>query len=435
MENVSAEIVAPGTTGRYLVLLREDSVKEGINALSNSLGVQVASSADFDEGAIDAQALEETPAIVFPELGVAVVDVPPDQMQQLGAMAAGESSILAVEPERVVYAFEGATALQTEYLLGYRDAINHLVDRAMGLNGNGSATAVAEPVERFADTADLTWGLQATRVAESKFTGKGVKVAVLDTGFDLGHPDFAGRSVTSKSFINGEQVQDGHGHGTHVIGTACGPRVPGQLPRYGVAYEADIFAGKVLSNAGSGSDSGILAGINWAMTNGCSVISMSLGAGTQPGQAFSQIFETVAKRALAAGSLIVAAAGNESSRPGIISPVGHPANCPSILAVGAVDPQLQVAVFSCGGINPSGGQVDIAAPGVAVRSSWPRPLLYRSLQGTSMATPHVAGIAALHKQANPAMSGGTLGWLLLQSARRLTLATRDVGSGLAQAPV
>jgi subtilisin family serine protease len=435
MENVSAEIAAPGTTGRYLVLLREDSVKEGVNALSKSLGLQVASAADFDEGAVDAQALESTPAMVFPALGVAVVDVPPDQMQQFGTMAAGESSILAVEPERIVFAFEEATALQTDYLLGYRDAINHLVDRAMGLNGSGSATAVAEPTERFADTADLTWGLQATRVAESQFTGKGVKVAILDTGFDLGHPDFAGRSVTAQSFIAGQQVQDGHGHGTHCIGTACGPRIPGQLPRYGVAYEADIFAGKVLSNAGSGSDSGILAGINWAITNGCSVISMSLGAATQPGQAFSQIFETVAKRALAAGTLIVAAAGNESSRPGIISPVGHPANCPSILSVGALDAQMQVAVFSCGGINPSGGQVDIAGPGVAIRSSWPRPLLYRTISGTSMATPHVAGIAALHKQANPDMSGGTLGWLLLQSARRLTLATRDIGAGLAQAPV
>lgn len=433
MENVSAEIVAPGTTGRYLVLLREDSVKDGVNALSNTLGLQIASAADFGEGAVDAQTLEETPAIVFPALGVAVVDVPPAQMHLLGTMAAGDSSILAVEPERIVYAFEGPSALQTEYLLGYRDAVNHLVDHAMGLNGG--ATALAEATERFADTANLTWGLQATRVAESKFTGKGVKIAVLDTGFDLGHPDFAGRSVTSQSFINGEQVQDGHGHGTHCIGTACGPRVPGQLPRYGVAYEADIFAGKVLSNAGSGSDSGILAGINWAITNGCAVISMSLGASTQPGQAFSQIFETVAKRALAAGSLIVAAAGNESNRPRIISPVGHPANCPSILAVGAIDSQLQVATFSCGGINPSGGQVDIAAPGVAVRSSWPRPTLYRSISGTSMATPHVAGIAALHRQANPSMSGGTLGWLLLQSARRLTLATRDVGAGLAQAPI
>jgi subtilisin family serine protease len=132
--------------------------------------------------------------------------------------------------------------------------------------------------------------------------------------------------------------------------------------------------------------------------------------------------------------LIVAAAGNDSQRPSTITPVSHPANCPSILAVAALDSGLRVASFSNGGVNLSGGQVDIAGPGVAVRSSWPRPTLYRTISGTSMATPHVAGIAALHAEANPDMRGATLGWLLLQSALRLQLITRDVGSGLVQAP-
>jgi subtilisin len=103
--------------------------------------------------------------------------------------------------------------------------------------------------------------------------------------------------------------------------------------------------------------------------------------------------------------------------------------------VGALDSQLRIARFSCGGINPQGGQVDIGAPGVAVRSSWKRPLTYRTISGTSMATPHVAGIAALLKEANSAMVGGALGWLLLQSSRRLDLPARDAGAGLVQAPV
>jgi subtilisin family serine protease len=349
-------------------------------------------------------------------------------------MANEDNGILAIEPERVNYAIDlPGTTLQAEYLVGYRDAINHLVDRVMG--GNGASTVVAPQAgPSFADTADLTWGLQATRVAESRFSGKGVKVAVLDTGIDTGHPDFVGRQITTQSFVAGQTVQDGHGHGTHCIGTACGPKRAGQGPRYGIAYNAEIFAGKVLSNAGSGADGGILAGIDWAVTNKCAIVSMSLGAPTQPGQSFSQVFETAARRALAAGTLIVAAAGNESSRPGVVAPVGHPANCPSILSVGALDQMLQVAPFSCGGINPQGGQVDIAAPGVAVRSSWPRPTLYRTISGTSMATPHVAGIAALLKEANPAMQGGALGWLILQSSNRLSLLARDVGAGLAQAP-
>jgi subtilisin family serine protease len=434
MEEMGAEYTLPGTTGRFLVLLREDAVKTGVSALSDTLGLNVASSADFAAGAVDAQAIQDAGAMVFPTLGVAVVDVPPDQVQSFGVMANEDNGILAIEPERVNYAIDlPGTTLQAEYLVGYRDAINHLVDRVMG--GNGASTVVAPQAgPSFADTADLTWGLQATRVAESRFSGKGVKVAVLDTGIDTGHPDFVGRQITTQSFVAGQTVQDGHGHGTHCIGTACGPKRAGQGPRYGIAYNAEIFAGKVLSNAGSGADGGILAGIDWAVTNKCAIVSMSLGAPTQPGQSFSQVFETAARRALAAGTLIVAAAGNESSRPGVVAPVGHPANCPSILSVGALDQMLQVAPFSCGGINPQGGQVDIAAPGVAVRSSWPRPTLYRTISGTSMATPHVAGIAALLKEANPAMQGGALGWLILQSSNRLSLLARDVGAGLAQAP-
>jgi subtilisin family serine protease len=300
----------------------------------------------------------------------------------------------------------------------------------------GSAVDELEGVAVTATLSEtqLTWGLQVTRVATSRFSGKGIRVAVLDTGMDLGHPDFAGRTIVSQSFVAGQSVQDGHGHGTHCIGTSCGPRDPGMLPRYGIAFNAEIFAGKVLNNQGSGTDSQILGGIEWAINNNCAVASMSLGAPVQLGQPPSQIFEQVARRALDAGTLIIAAAGNDSQRPQDIEPVGHPANCPSIMAVAALDRNLHVSFFSNGGRNPNGGQVDIAAPGRNVRSSWPRPMLYNTISGTSMATPHVSGIAALLSEAHPQARGLALWTLVTQHARHLASPSRDVGAGLVQAP-
>jgi subtilisin family serine protease len=424
------------------VLLSEGTPAAKTSMLSRVAGLTVASTADFEAGA-SVEDLGGAGALIFPDLGIAVVEAPPDQMRSLGA-ADAESGILAIEPERIIYAIEnepaqpGLSGLSVPssagfpfgYLKGYRDAVNHLYD---ALTGGAPAEVGVEAVPSFVE-GELTWGLQATKVPASRFTGRGMRVAVLDTGLDVGHPDFVGRQITTQSFIQGQQVQDGHGHGTHCIGTACGPRRPGQLPRYGVAHEAEIFAGKVLSNQGSGVDAGILAGIQWGITNGCAVISMSLGSRVAPGQSYSRVYEQVARRSLARGTLIIAAAGNESERPGFISPVGHPANCPSIMAVGAINRRFQVAPFSCGGLNPEGGQVDIAGPGVDVRSSWPRPILYNSISGTSMATPHVAGIAALWAECDPQFRGRALMSMLTQSARRLPLTARDVGAGLVQAP-
>ena len=373
-----------GATGRSLVLFAQDAADAGVQAVND---------------AIDAMPSVE----VFALLGVAVVDAPPDRI----ASAQATEAVLAIEPERFVGLFD----LSSDYLRGYRDAVDHLTEI-------GVTQPEPEPDE------GSTWGLQAVRVPESARSGAGVRVAVLDTGFDLTHPDFAGREPVTRSFIDGEAVQDGNGHGTHCIGTALGPLAPEDGPRYGIAHEGEIFAGKVLSNAGSGSDTQILAGIEWAVEQGCAVVSMSLGAPVAPGQAYSQVFERAARRAQDAGTLIVAAAGNESNRPASIKPVGHPANCPSILAVAALDPNLRVASFSNRGLNPDGGQVDVAGPGVDVYSSWPMPTRYRTISGTSMATPHAAGVAAQLAEANPEARGAALGRLLVATARRLDVSLR-----------
>jgi subtilisin family serine protease len=412
--------MTPKTTGKYLVLFQEESVSDGVQLLSETVGTPTSST------------------LVFGDLGVAVVDAEPTQLNSL-SIGRQDSPILAIEPEQVVYALQDVTSsraasatsdtisVSVDYLRGYRDAVTTLA-------GNLLPSEQTQNAQALFDESAATWGLQATKAIDSQFSGAEIKVAVLDTGFDLNHPDFLGRTITHKSFVEGEEVQDGNGHGTHCIGTACGFNAPSTLPRYGIAYNAEIFVGKVLSNEGSGTDSQILQGIEWAINNGCAIISMSLGGPTQPGQSYSRIYETIAQRALRRGTLIVAAAGNESNRrDGIIKPVARPANCPSILAVAAIDAQFQVANFSTQGINPRGGQVDIAAPGVNVRSSWPLPTPYRNLNGTSMATPHVAGIAALHAEAT-GLRGQELWNVLVRSAQRLPLPSVDVGTGLVQAP-
>lgn len=447
------------TTGRQLVLFRERAIDAGINTLRDYTGRHgVARAADFDCRAVTAEQLDQTDTIVFDDLGVAVCMLDPEQLQSLHRATDESSAIALIEPERVVYTaneigFSGtvptmsrpitnlmqltpslATSnLSVEYLQGYRDGVNEVINRLVPTNGNGAQRVVTVPGLQAIDETTATWGLQVTKVVNSRYSGRGVKVAVLDTGIDFTHPDFTGRGIIGKSFITQEDVQDRNGHGTHCIGTACGPLHPGLPPRYGIGYEAEIFAGKVLSNQGRGFDRGILAGIQWAFTSGCKVISMSLGAAVSPGQPYSDIFEVVAARLLRGGCLIVAAAGNESDRPGTINPVGHPANCPSIMAVAALDAQLQVARFSNGGLNPDGGQIDIIAPGVDIYSSYPMPTRYRRLRGTSMATPHVAGIAALYAEAT-GLTGNALWNLLTQKALRLPLSSVDVGTGLVQAP-
>lgn len=432
-----------GPTGRTLVTLRDADQQTLTKALKDVAGLSAATTADWVGAEVTEDDIGKANALIFEHLGVAVIDADPNQISAL-RMAVSDNSnpILAVEPEEYVQAYAGdggdgdyveeealVSAAGIDYLQGYQDAIAALV---AGL----TATELAETetdvdvTASYSDTASMTWGLQATRASNSRCSASGIRIAVLDTGFDLNHPDFAGRSPITASFVPGQVVQDGHGHGTHCIGTACGPRSPvGTARRYGIGYDATILAGKVLSNAGSGQDAWILAGINWALHNKAVIISMSLGAPVAVGGSYKLAYEQAAQAALNAGCLIVAAAGNQGN-----SPVGSPANCPAIMAVAAVDSNLQRAAFSCIGINPNGGEIDIAGPGVAVYSSTKMPTRYATWNGTSMATPHVAGCAALWAQ-NTGLRGKRLWNRLIISARNLGLPAQQVGAGLVQAPL
>jgi subtilisin family serine protease len=424
----------PETTGRQIVVFAEaDDEAPAINWEGAGIS-SVADSRDFAGGDVSPDALHDAQATVFAELGIAVVSADVAQVGALQGAVADSRPVLSVSPELVhhVLHHEGVHLGGADYAQAYRDGVSDLADRLRHPEGAAAVFAPAGPgIAGFTDTPQATWGIQATKALSTPRTGRGIKVAVLDTGFDLAHPDFAGRNVTAQSFVQGETAQDGHGHGTHCIGTACGPRTPSTGPRYGVAYEADILSGKVLSNSGSGTDAQILAGINWAVTNRCPVISMSLGANVQ--QAHPP-YSAAGRRALRRGSLIIAAAGNNANRrAGNYGFVGAPANSVEIVAVGALDMELGMANFSARSLPGRGGQVDIAAPGWQVYSSWPMPTRYRTISGTSMATPHVAGVAALWAEAT-GRRGLELWATLCTESERLLQPSLDVGSGLALAP-
>lgn len=288
------------------------------------------------------------------------------------------------------------------------------------------------------DGMAATWGIQAINAIDSKLTGNSVKVAVLDTGFDFTHPDFTGRTIHRKSFVGTKQAIDKEGHGTHTAAVVGGGRKSGggakggegQGTRYGVASGARLFIGKIMDDHGEGTDGHALAGIEWALEKGCQVISMSLGASAEEGGGYSLIYEQVGQIAAARNCLVIAAAGNESERGlGIVAAVNHPANCPSIMAVGGLTRALEVAEYSCAGTGESMGQVDIAAPGDDILSAKPGGG-YRRQTGTSMATAFVAGLAALVWEQYPKASAGEIWAKMVQQARRLALPASDVGAGL-----
>lgn len=397
-------------TGRHIVTYSQEATDEGKSTLE-SLGLRMADARDFGEQAVNLADIGDADALVLPEIGVAIVTAPDFGARAVGLAEDTRNPVENVDPEYFMFAI-GVTP---DYMRGFRRAAE-----AIARDAGVAAEFDEADAEVGAEVLGATWGLNACKVPPSTKTGAGIRVAILDTGMTFNHPDFAGRQFVSNTFVP-QPPQDGNGHGTHCTGTACGALAPpGTTPRYGIGHKvAPIIIGKVLTNAGGGTMASVLAGMNWAIANNATVISMSLGApiGVQPA------YTAAGQAALNKGLLIVAAAGNLGGQP-----TGAPANSPTIMAVASVDKNLQPSSFS------SQGKIEIAGPGRDVFSSWLLPPRYNTISGTSMATPHVAGCAALWAQTSTALRGQALWNKLQATAKPLAAPPSRVGKGLVQAP-
>jgi len=304
------------------------------------------------------------------------------------------------------------------------------------LTSSGTARALTSGVDHLwldgkvkVDLTESVPQIGAPGAWAAGYDGTGTSVAVLDTGIDAEHPDLADRITVTKDFTGSPNgVDDMHGHGTHVASTIAGTGVGDGLHK-GVAPGADVIVGKVLDDSGYGQDSWIIDAMEWAVDQDADVVNMSLG-GQFPDDGSDPMALAVDELS-ASGTLFVIAAGND----GCSGCISAPGSASSALTVGAVDKADEIAYFSNQG--PLHGtyalKPDISAPGVdisAARSQYAGGSgLYQSMSGTSMATPHMVGAAAILKQRHPDWTGTQLKDALMSTSEQLAYTPYQIGTG------
>ena len=334
---------------------------------------------------------------VLADLGLAVVD----RIPQLGVVVVAPRSLPPTlsETERDDRDSQLVTQLNKRPEVAWAEvnrtwAVTPVVE---AFDGGLAALGVSDPL------AGQQYSLDRMQVAAAwdASRGDGVTVAVLDTGADFSHPDLAGKFVSrGKDFVNGDDdATDDHGHGTHVAGI-LGAATNNGVGMAGVGYNVRVLPGKVLGANGSGATDGIARGIVWAADQGARVINMSLG-----GSGVSPTLEQAVNYAWGKGAVVVCAAGNDGT-----SVPQYPAAYTNCVSVAATDQADRRASFS----NYS-STVDVAAPGVQVLGTV-RGGRYEAWSGTSMATPNVAGVAALIAAAHPTWTNGQIRAALEQTA-------------------
>ncbi len=291
------------------------------------------------------------------------------------------------------------------------------------LKNNKNILFIEQDIKVHTNVQTQDWGINkvSAPVAWSNgFTGKGIKIGVIDTGI-ASHEDIlvsGGVSVVDYT----TQYEDDQGHGTHVAGIISSEN--NEIGNVGIAPDSEVYSIKALDSNGSGNLSDIINGIDWAITNDMDIINMSLGTNTD-----ASSLKLAVDTAYQNGVLVVAAAGNDARKNGSGDTVDYPARYESVIAVGATTQDDRRAYFSS-----TGSTVEVSAPGTDIYSTY----LYNSYQvlsGTSMATPYVAGMAALLMEENPTLTHTQIRKLLQQNTKDLGVVGRDFvfGYGFIQA--
>lgn len=308
--------------------------------------------------------------------GAHLIKVPAGRELQLVEALSRNPAVEYAEPDELVTASSDDTYFGSQYAL-------------QNVGQEFTNTAGTKTVAGGAKDADVD-AVEAWTVT----TGAGKRVAIIDSGVAINHPDISSKVVERANFsdktIVGDEDYDKYGHGTHVAGIVAATR-DNAMGVAGVCPDCAILDAKVLNDSGSGSSSGIAKGIDWAASHGAKVINMSLGQ-----RVSSRTLEAAVNNAWNAGVVIVAAAGNAGTQAQV-----YPGAYPNVIAVAATDNRDMKASFST-----YGKWVDVAAPGVSVYSTFPtypstlgvqngRSVGYDIESGTSMASPIVAATAAL----------------------------------------
>lgn len=269
------------------------------------------------------------------------------------------------------------------------------------------------------------WGIKAIGAPlswESRFTGKGVRIAIVDTGIDIDHEDLrvAGGVAISSSMTS---FDDENGHGTHIAGIIGG--LNNEVGIVGVAPDAELYAVRALDRYGAGYISDIIAGINWAIAHEMDIINLSIGTPLS----YSALYNVIQK-ANNKGILVVASAGNDGGQENRFNTINAPALYDEVIAVSAVNKSIEIADFSS-----TGSEIEIAAPGEKIISTFPGNH-YLAMDGTSMATPFVTGTLALLKEAYPKASAEELRSILRALVSDMGAEGKDIrfGYGFLQTP-